>query len=93
MIGRTSRYYTGPIAQLKDKSSGEYVISVYRKFPSGESVNYVPYTWKERDELALVADAFNIQPKFWWKITDLNPELLDPFYIDPGTVIRIPYGN
>jgi len=41
----------------------------------------------------LVANRFNIGTKFWWEITDINPEILDPFDIVPGTVIRIPYGN
>jgi hypothetical protein len=26
----------------------------------------------------------------WWQIMDINPEIVDPFSIEPGTPIRIP---
>jgi len=26
----------------------------------------------------------------WWEIMDINPEILDPFTITPGTQLRIP---
>ena len=36
-IKRTSRYYDGPLAQLKNEKKKVYEIAVYRKFP--ESIN------------------------------------------------------
>ena len=93
MINRTSRYYDGPLAQLQDKSSNQYELSVFRKFPTDHPITYVTYVWKERDEIARVADWFKLNPRFWWKIADINPEILDVFDIAPGTTIRIPYGS
>jgi len=93
MITRTSRYYDGPIAQLQDKGDNQYELSVFRKFPTDQPITYITYMWKDRDEVALVANAFKFPPKFWWKIADINPEILDVFNIAPGTIIRIPYGR
>jgi len=93
MIERVSRYYDGPLSQTIDPVTNEPKISVYRSFPSGINIKYITYVWKASDELSLVANRFNIGTKFWWEITDINPEILDPFDIVPGTVIRIPYGN
>jgi hypothetical protein len=93
MIKRTSRYYNGPIAQLPDKSSDLYVLSVYRDFPTNVNVNYINYIWKDRDEVAIVAATYKLPPRLWWQIGDLNPEISDMFNIQPGTVVRIPYAN
>jgi len=93
MIERTSRYYTGPLTQTPHKYTGVYQISVYRDFPSIQAVNYVEYTWKDGDSLSNLANTFGSGPKYWWEIMDINPEILDPMSIAPGTVIRVPYGN
>lgn len=92
-IERVSRYYNGPLAQTPNKYTGTYEISVFRKFPSSVSVSYVIYTWVDGDSLGEVAKRYNLGPKYWWEIMDINPEILDPFNIIPGTDLRIPYGN
>ena len=51
------------------------------------------YTWVDGDSLGEVAKRYNLIPKYWWEIMDINPEILDPFNIEPGTKLRIPYGN
>lgn len=93
MIQRTSRYYTGPLAQTKDKYTEQYVISVFREFPSSKEVRYVSHTWKEGDTLTKLADKYRLGTRFWWEIMEINPEILDPFDISVGTVLRVPYGN
>jgi hypothetical protein len=92
-IERVSRYYDGPLSQTPNKYTGDYEISVYRKFPGEREVSYILYTWVEGDNLGNLANVYNIGPKFWWEILDINPEILDPFNILPGTVLRVPYGN
>ena len=93
MIERVSRYYDGPLAQTVDKSTGRYVISVFRKFPTSKSIRYISYTWKAGDSLANISELYGSGAKFWWEIMDINPEILDPFKIAPGTVLRVPYGK
>lgn len=93
MIERVSRYYDGPLAQTKEKYTDQYVISVFRKFPTGAGISYIDYLWKEGDSVAKVAQAFSLGSKYWWEMMDINPEIIDPFNITPGTTIRVPYGN
>jgi hypothetical protein len=92
-IERVSRYYDGPLSQTQHKYTGDYVISVYRAFPDKPEIKYVQHVWQDGDNFATLAEAFKLGPKYWWEILDINPEVLDPFAIVPGTLIRIPYGN
>lgn len=93
MIERVSRYYDGPLTQTADKYTGEYVISVFRRFPSSRAVNYITYTWKNGDSLSRISELFGVGSKYWWEIMEINPEITDPFDIPEGTVLRVPYGN
>ena len=93
MIERVSRYYNGPLAQTKNKYTDEYNISVFRAFPAKKTISYFEYTWKESDSIAHISEKFSGNPKFWWEILDINPTIDDGFSIEPGTVIRIPYGR
>lgn len=90
MILRTSRYYTGPLAQLAHKYTGVYNIVVDRSFPEVIKVSYVEYTWVDGDSLAALAHSYLNNSQYWWKIMEINQEISDPFSISPGTVIRIP---
>jgi LysM repeat protein len=93
MIERVSRYYDGPLTQTPDKYTGEYVISVFRRFPTSRAVNYISYTWKNGDSLSRISETFGVGAKYWWEIMEINPEITDPFDIPEGTVLRVPYGN
>ena len=93
MIERVSRYYTGPVSQTKNKLSGQYNISVFRSFPKSRPANYIEYTWKDGDTLSLVSERFGVGAKYWWEIMEINPTIMDPMAILPGTVLRIPYGS
>lgn len=92
-IGRLSRYYDGPIAQVSSKTEANvYNISVFRQFPATQTARYKEYAWEEGDSLANLAyysNALNTT-EYWWKIMDLNPEITDPFSLEPGMIIRIP---
>lgn len=93
MIERSSRYFDGPLYQAAHKYTGAYNIVVDRKVPKVISVKYFQYTWAYGDSLALISARYLRNPKFWWKIIEANPEILDPFSIEAGQVIRVPYGS
>lgn len=93
MIERVSRYYDGTLAQTPNKYTGVYEISVFRNFPSTVNTKYINYVWKQGDTLSGLAQTYGSGPKYWWEIMDINPQIADPFYIAPGTVILVPYGN
>jgi LysM repeat protein len=92
-IERVSRYNDGPLLQLPYEHTNTYAISVYRNWVKSKTVSYKEYTWVSGDTLASLAVKYCGGAKYWWEIMDINPEITDPFYIDPGTIIRVPYGN
>jgi hypothetical protein len=44
----------------------------------------------ENDRLDNLANRFLSNPGLWYTILDINPEIIDPTDISPGTQIRIP---
>ena len=93
MIERVSIYYDGSLTQTPDKYTGEYIISVFRRFADSQQVNYITYTWKDGDNLSVLSEVFGVGYKYWWEIMEINPEIQDPFDITEGTILRVPYGN
>jgi hypothetical protein len=90
-ITRTSRYFEGPLAQIPNKTTGEYDIAVYREFTSLGSITFLTHTWVYGDNLSSLAKKYLLNPLLWWQIMEVNPEITDPFSIEPGTEIRVPY--
>lgn len=93
MIERVSRYYDGPLYQVQDKYTKDYTISVFRAFPGAKKIKFIQYTWVDGDNLGSLASVYIGDSKYWWEIMEINPEILDPSSIAPGTVIRVPYDN
>lgn len=91
-ISRISRYFDGPLAQIKNKTTGAYEIAVFRKFPEKYTVNYIEHTWQDGDSLAGLANKYLNNPQLWWRIMEINPEVADPFSFVPGDVVKVPYG-
>lgn len=92
MIERISRYYDGPLAQPKQKYTGNPTIAVFRKFPESVKTAYIEYVWKDGDTFSGLTHAITDGAKFWWEVLDINPTITDPFSITPGTKIYLPYG-
>ena len=47
------------------------------------------HTWRDGDRLGAVATAAWGEPRLWWVICDVN-DLVDPFAVPVGTVLRLP---
>jgi nucleoid-associated protein YgaU len=90
MIYADSRYATGIIYAAQDARTGRYANSVRRVFPT-KTTAFITYTWKANDRLDIIANEFLGTPAYWWKIMDVNPELVDPMNIATGTAVRIPH--
>jgi hypothetical protein len=97
VIGLNSRYAENPVVPftvpvlMTSVSDGVLRASVFRSPPTavvGRSVKY--YMWKDGDRLDQLAAEKFADPRYWWKILDLNPEIPDPMLIEPGTIIRLP---
>jgi hypothetical protein len=89
MIYTDSRYVDGKLFTAYNKNKQDYDVTVLRVFPS-DSTDFFLYTWQENDRIDLVAQKFLSTSTPWYKIMDRNPEIINPFNIPVGTVIRIP---
>jgi hypothetical protein len=87
-----SRYSNGFFYKAYDARSNDYFLSVNRVYPSF-GIQFSYYTWLSDDRLDKLANDRLGNPDFWWKILDVNPEIIDPFNIPPGTTLRIPHGQ
>jgi len=90
MIDNTGRYAGGIVGNVYDKRSTSASTYVYRKFDVPFDISYAEHRFREGDRLDVIAAKLYGDPKLWAKIMDINPEIADPFYIKPGTVVRIP---
>lgn len=89
MIYTDSRYATGTLFKAFNQRKQDYDVTVFRTFPSN-SAQYFLYVWQESDRIDLVCKKFLNTAGAWWKVMDYNPEILNPFDIPVGTVLRIP---
>jgi hypothetical protein len=89
MIFLDSRYVDGPLYKAKNARTNKFDITVLRAFPSYQT-SFFTYQWVETDRLDVLALKYLGNSELWWQILDINPEILDPLDIAPGTSIRIP---
>ena len=89
MIYLDSRYSDGPLVRAWDARTRNYTVAVFRQWPTYSS-RYSIYEWVETDRLDILAWKFLGSPSLWWRILDINPEILNTTSIAPGTQIRIP---
>jgi hypothetical protein len=90
MIFLDSRYSNGTLLKTWHATKQEYDLVVLRKWPTFVEPYFI-YSWIENDRLDNLANRFLGNPASWWQILDMNPEILDPFAIEPGTQLRIPH--
>ena len=89
MIYLDSRYVDGPLLKTWNSTKQEYDLVVLRQWPLYVQ-NYFIDQWVENDRLDNLANRYLGNPALWWQILDINPEVLDPTEIAPGTQLRIP---
>ena len=92
MLGRIpqrSRYASGTLTRLQD-SKGHYNLSVLRNVKATPNVIFSLYVWREGDRPDLVAAQKLGDSRLWWAIFDINPEIIYPLGIPPGSIVRIP---
>ena len=89
MIYLDSRYANARLYRAFDSRTGKYNVTVLRQYPVYE-VEFKYHEWTEADRLDTLSRRYLGSTSLWWQIMDLNPEILDPFNIPYGTVLRIP---
>lgn len=89
MIYLDSRYVDGRIFKVWNSRKTQYDLTVFREWPTYVQ-SFLIYEWVETDRLDNIAARFLGDPSQWWVIMDINPEIIDPNEIPPGTQLRIP---
>jgi hypothetical protein len=89
MIFLDSRYSDGRLTKVWHAKKQEYHLVVLREWPSYVQ-SYLIYEWVEKDRLDNLAAKYLGNSELWWQIMDINPEIINPLEINPGTQIRIP---
>ena len=89
MIFLDSRYADGRLTKVWHARKQEYHLVVLREWPEYVQ-SYFIYEWVENDRLDNLAVKYLGNSGLWWEIMDINPEIINPLEILPGTQIRIP---
>lgn len=83
MIIKGSRY-----SSSSETRNGETnVIAVPTTF---SSKNYISVITESTQSFESLADVYLGNTSLYWKIADLNPEIMFPDFIPQGTVIKVP---
>lgn len=89
-IHEGSRYENAAVLRTKG-ADGEARPTVYIVPPTlVGGVRYRSHVVREGERFDILAVRLWGDPELWWRIADLNPELLYPGDIPAGTVIRLP---
>ena len=89
MIYLDSRYADGPLFKARDAKTNSYQQTVFRAWPE-YNVQFYMYEVTEIDRIENIAVKTLGNSELWWEIMDINPEVINPFEIPPGTQLRIP---
>jgi len=89
MIYLDSRYADATVFKAWDSRKSQYNLTCFRNFPSYRR-NFFMYEYVEKDRLDTLAQKFLNNPGLWYEILDINPEIINPNEIAPGTLLRIP---
>lgn len=89
MISLTSRYADGELVLREDPRTGTMVSSVLRTWYDYDSDVFL-YQWKMGDRPDIVMNRLGLPPESYHLFMDVNPGIVDPARIDPGTMVRVP---
>ena len=89
MIYIGSRYQQSPVTYMLDGRTGRTHPTVLRTQPAASPAGDIT-RWDYGARIDVYGSALYSDPEQWWRVMDVNPEILDPASMDPGTPLRIP---
>lgn len=90
MIFEGSRYSGAAVLRAK-AADGKSRPTIYAMIGgAGGQVSYQLYPVTSGERMDIIANNLWGDPELWWRIADLNPQLLYPDEIPDGTVLRVP---
>lgn len=96
MIVKGSRYATGTVSYVQ--VGDDLTTFVSRRPPTADpgdiivpgGASYSYRTVVEGDRLDVYAFEYFGDPKLWWVIADMNPQIESVVTLTPGSVLRVP---
>jgi len=88
LINAISRYAKSPVALLDTHRGSILTITAATQQP--RMINFTYVRTDAADRLDAMAGYLYGDERFWWKIADANPEIMDWTDLPVGTVLRIP---
>ncbi|WP_409238344.1 hypothetical protein [Streptomyces sp. PA5.6] len=89
MISSNSRY-AGHSIEIVTDADGDARRVIVPMAPQQIRARVIKYRWAEDDRVDSVAADYYQDPTQWWRIADVNPQILDWTSVAPGTIVRIP---
>jgi hypothetical protein len=72
------------------RGDGAHIRTLFRYPSQSGTFNIKYYVWKRGDRIDRIAAQYMGAPHLYYRILDLNPEILDANQIEPGTRVRLP---
>jgi nucleoid-associated protein YgaU len=90
-----SRYAESvPMAALDTRAGTGVTYAVFRNpARSTQPGAFRRHIWLTGDRWDFLAAKYLGNPKLWYQLLDYNPNIQDPFFIEPGTVVVVPTRN
>lgn len=88
-IYRGSRYEDSVVDYVITETNGDALPVVFYEFSSFGFIQYVEHTLLEDERLDQIANRFYKNPKLWWLIPEINPQIKDTLTIPAGTKVKI----
>lgn len=89
MLYANSRY-ANPLRVRNIVVGNEVHRTVLRTPPWRPAPEAEVYVWKNTDRIFLLAQRYYGDPTYWWKLADLNPQVLDFNTLQAGDRIWVP---
>jgi nucleoid-associated protein YgaU len=88
VISPNSRYNTAKLTT--EEVNGKSIIYILPPNQQVTVFQYTYYTVAFADRIDSIASSFLGNPALWFKIAQVNPQIMNWLDLQPGTVIRIP---
>ena len=89
MIYIGSRYQDVPVVYLLDGRTGTTHATILRATPT-TNVSFLSTRWRAGIRLDRLASNLYGAESEWWRVMDVNDDILNPMSLAPGMTVRIP---
>lgn len=89
-IFQGSRYEYSTVDFISTETNGDSYPVVFYEFSNLGFISYTEHAYVQGERLDELSYKYYQRSGYWWWILEYNPNISDPFNIEPGTVLRIP---